>query len=170
MSISKPTLYAWMSEALNRLSPHRPAHLHLDQLGVSAPTKGTALRLATTAYELVLDHLGDRAREVKALLFLPLHSSENLNLSPPPLNQLSAQSGEEPPSIYLLSRRADTFLYVREEYRVPYALNIPVADRADVFTWYRVHRDEESYRQGWEYSRSIVLEHYPADFQFTQRN
>ncbi len=170
MSNSKPTLYAWMSEALKRLSPRQPAHLHLDPLGVSASTKETALRLASDAYGLVLDQLGDRAREVKALLFLPLHSSESLSLSPPPLNQLSAEFGEEPPSIYLLSRSADTFLYVREEYRVPYALNIPASDRADVFTWYRVHRDEESYRQGWEYSRSIVLEHYPADFQFTQRN
>jgi len=45
---------------------------------------------------------------------------------------------------------------------VPYALNLPVAARPDIFTWYRVYRSQEEYRQGWEYSRHIMLEHYPA--------
>jgi hypothetical protein len=162
MELSKTRLRRWLDEALGHVSPRSPQHVHLDQLGAGEATGESALLLASEAYALVLGHLGDRALEFKAVLFLPLHDSETLVPRPPSPERLLEELAPEPPSIYLLSREVEKHLDLREEYRVPHALNLPVASRPDVFAWYRVHRSEEARRQGWEYSRHLLLEHYPA--------
>jgi len=163
MGLSKAKLQTWLEEALRHVAPKAPQHIHIDQLGASAATREDSLLLANEAYTFVLERLGDRTTEAKAVLFLPLQDRETLDPRPPSRERLVEELGHEPPSVYLLSREVEKSLYIREEYRVPYDLSLlPVASRPDVFTWYRVHRDEEAYKQGWEYSRHLMLEHYPA--------
>ncbi len=164
MELSKSKLRVWLDEALRHVDPKAPQHIHIDQLGAEGASGEVALLLANEAYGFVLEHLEGKALEVKAALFLPLRDTEIFVLQAPSREQLigELEQEREPPSVYLLSREVDKHLYVHEEYRVPYALNLPVASRPDVITWYRVHRDEAAYTQGWEYSRHILLEHYPA--------
>lgn len=162
MELLKTKLQTWLDEALRHIAPKSPQHIHIDQLGASEANGEDSLLLANEAYTFVLECLGERATEAKAVLFLPLQDMETFALRPPSREQLIEELGHEPPSLYLLSREVEKCLYIREEYRVPYALSLPVASRPDVFSWYRVHRNEEAYRQGWEYSRHIMLEHYPT--------
>lgn len=128
-----------------------------------------SIQLAAEVYEFVLERLGDHSSEIKAVLFLPLRETKVLAPIPPPRGHLVDALGEEPPSVYLISREVDMFLYVREEYRVPYELELAMASRPDVFCWYRAHRDTEAYENDWEYSRSIMIEHYPERFRFKGR-
>jgi len=163
MGLSKARLRTWLDAALGHVTPKAPQHIHIDQLGASQTTREDSLLFANEAYTFVLEHLGDRTTEAKVVLFLPLRDMETLDPRPPSQERLVRELGHEPPSVYLLSREVEKSLYIREEYRVPYELSLlPVASRADIFTWYRIHRDEEAYRQGWEYSRHVMLEHYPA--------
>jgi hypothetical protein len=162
MELSKAKLQTWLDEALRHLAPKSPQHIHIDQLGASEAIGEAALLLANEAYTFVLERLGDRTTEAKAVLFLPLSDMETFVPRSPSREQLIEELGHEPPSVYLLSREVEKRLYIREEYRVPYELSLPVASRPDVFTWYRIHRSETAYREGWEYSQHIMLEHYPA--------
>ena len=163
MELLKAKLQTWLDEALRHVATKSPQHIHIDQLGASDATGEDSLLFANETYTFVLERLENRTTDVKAVLFLPLQDTETFVLRPPSREQLIKELGHEPPSVYLLSREVEKFLYIREEYRVPYELSLlPVASRPDVFTWYRVHRDEEAYRQGWEYSRHIMLEHYSA--------
>lgn len=162
MELNTKRLQLWLDEALRNVTPQAPQHLHIDQLGAAGATGEAALSLASEAYAFVLERMGDSATDVKAVLFLPLHDSEALDPQPPSRAQLVEELEHEPPSIYLLSREVEKHLDIREEYRVPYALNLPVTSRPDVSTWYRLYRSGEAYRQGWEYTRHIMLEHHPA--------
>lgn len=155
-------LQAWVKANVAGVVAGRPAHVHVDELVRKARmSKERWLALIRTVYPRALDLLGGKAKKVMAIGMIPLWDSGDLNTQIPQLSDLAKHMSGEPPSVYLVHRDTFKMMVVGETYRCAlprYGLWKPTLDGVSIV--YACSRSEEERRNGWEYRRSIRVEHY----------
>jgi hypothetical protein len=106
--------------------------------------------------------LGDRSSEIMPVLVIPLTPVRRMVPKPPNLSRLSRSLSSEPPSIYLVHRRASALLRLAEVYRVHLPeFRLFDEPQEDVTFFYEVFRNDKARAWNWEYTRTIVGEQYP---------
>lgn len=104
------------------------------------------------------------SRDFMARLAVPLADSQSLDLGSVDLRRLQEELNEfSPPRLYLCRRemflRPDPF----EQYLRPIGREELTSSNGVVFTVYSCARDPRAVERGWEYSRIVWFNFYPAD-------
>jgi hypothetical protein len=159
----------WGAEALTLLSgdPTRMFDtVPLDRLlgPQAAPRAAWSAELAQQLFrELALATLAN-SRDFMARLAVPLADSKTVDLLPVNPDQLQGALNEySPPSLYLCRRemflRPDPF----EQYLKPLGRQELATSGGVVFIVYSCGRDPVSAEKGWDYSRIVWFNFYPAE-------
>jgi hypothetical protein len=160
----RDALESWLAKSREQLSDTNPIHAHVGEL--CPPIAANRRRWIQTIVRLYSDTillLGESVYEVQPILVIPLKEINKMSCSVPALTRLETSLGSEPPSIYLCRRDATKHVRLIEVYRRYLANFRAIRHIKDVSFFYEIARAERSRRQNWEYTRTILGEHYPAE-------
>jgi hypothetical protein len=147
----------WIEENTGIVTPTNPLHIHLDEFIQSAPGEEVFQVVHETLVEGI-HTLGPRLVDIMPVGVIPLTATRRMTVRPP--SEARMPLGAESPSIYLIHRDGARALRLGELYRVPFHRVGTSYTHPDVFCFYEVFRAEKARRLGWEYTRTILCEHY----------
>jgi hypothetical protein len=163
MRSTSDRLREWFDRVVGRITPETPLEIHVDDLvpNLNGSPKGM-LDAIRQPYLDTIRLLGDRGSEIMPVLVIPLTPVRRIVPMPPNLSRLARSLSSEPPSIYLVHRRASALLRLAEFYRVALPeFRLFDEPQEDVKFFYEVSRSEKARAWNWEYARTIVGEQYP---------
>jgi hypothetical protein len=164
-SQGRDALEAWLARSRAQLSDTNPVHIHVDEL--CPQIRAHRRRWLPNIVRLYADAillLGESVDQIQPILVIPLKELNKMTCNVPPFTRIESLLASEPPSIYLCRREAAKHVRLIEVYRRYLAGFRPVRQQIEgVFFFYEVARVERSRRQGWEFTRTILGEHYPSE-------
>ena len=150
-------LKSWLTANAPLVTPRRSQTEHLDRL-FGVPATADLVTLGLEAHAAAVSILGDKTERLMVTLVIPLRDVEAIAPVAPTSDGILRELSDEPPSLALVHPDALKILERVEEYRAP--AHLPrFGPLPGSYCFYRVFRNEEAMRRGWEFGRCLVIYH-----------
>jgi hypothetical protein len=153
----------WLELSSKSVSVRNPISIHIDDLLGAQLEKDDIVNISTKAFLSLNKQIGQQQLTVIPLLVIPLRVIGNeLSLAAPAnLPILKNQLGDEPPSLYLLSRDSLRLTEACEEYKYPLPFELIPSLPKDVYVYFREFRNSQAIKNQWEFSRCVYVQRNP---------
>ncbi len=165
MSTIETKIVEWLESNITQVTQMKPRSIHIDELLGEKWDSKTVIANALSIYKILIDNIeGNMLIETMPLLTLPLEPISKFVKTAVSWENCNSAVSDEPPSIYLIDRNNVKFWDDCEEYRIP--IKKPNIDtrKGELFSYYRIYRNNEAIENNWEYERCIYTELYVKPF------
>lgn len=162
METIKPIVEAWIDAQSADMQQLFMTN-HLDEIGLKR--RRYSFALCVEIFRIGADLLRARGSDLKFLLHIALEPGDSLIAAPS--RQLAdyaqRRNIEEPPSLYLLTKKVYLAPSDWEDYRFPLKKAIRGLPKDSYLVYYRQYRSQEYVQQNYEYLADICFETFPRD-------
>ncbi|RLB52790.1 MAG: hypothetical protein DRJ42_13805 [Deltaproteobacteria bacterium] len=117
-----------------------------------------AIELALAAFRGLLQApFLDFGRQMPVLV-IALQPEKEIQPTPVPWSSLAEHVIYEPPTLYVIDRRASLLSELGEEYRCSIKQPVSPPEGVEFNSYYRCYRDSRAREHDWEFERSLYLE------------